>query len=76
MQPESFAESPPMAETAESTPRRTPIGVAWTPLAVTAATLAALIALVAGRSADVPFFGHGDEIFDLGEAHGSSLPRA
>ncbi|HXQ17817.1 MAG TPA: ATP-binding protein [Caulobacteraceae bacterium] len=39
-------------EPVEAPPRRTPVGVAWTPLAVAAAALAALIALVAGRTAD------------------------
>lgn len=29
-----------------------------------------------GRTADVPLFGHGDEVFDLGEAHAASVTGA
>ena len=53
MQPEPFAESPLMAvEPVEAPLRQTPAGVAWTPLAVTAAALAALLALVVGHTAE------------------------
>jgi two-component system phosphate regulon sensor histidine kinase PhoR len=53
MQRESVTESRVMAaETFDASPQRQPAGLAWTPMAVASAALAALIALVAGREAE------------------------
>ena len=52
MLPESFAESPPMADPVHTSPNRAFAGIAWTPLAVAVVALAALLALVSGGGAE------------------------